>query len=238
VLQDEKLMLGTIINAAAVIAGSSIGLVFKKALPEKYTKIYFQAVGLFTLILGMQMSLKMSVPLIVVLSLIAGGLFGEFCRLEERMNQLSENLKKKLKLGNEKFTEGLVTAFLLFCMGSLSILGPVEEGLTGNISELLKAKSLLDGFSSLLLASALGIGVLFSVIPLVIYQGGITLIVSLIGKDIPDSYINEITVIGGILLIGLALDILNIKKLRILNLLPALIFICIFLWLNEFIMLN
>jgi len=114
----------------------------------------------------------------------------------------------------------------------------VEEGLTGNISELLKAKSLLDGFSSMLLASALGIGVLFSVIPLLIYQGGITLIVSLIGKDIPDIYINEITVIGGILLIGLSLDILNIKKLRIMNLLPALIFVCIFLWLSKFIMLN
>jgi len=116
-------MLGTIINAAAVIAGSSIGLVFKKALPEKYTTIYFQAVGLFTLILGIQMSFKMSAPLIIALSLITGGLFGEFCRLEDRMNRLSDNLKKRFKIGNEKFTEGLVTAFLLFCMGSLSILG-------------------------------------------------------------------------------------------------------------------
>jgi len=228
-------MLGTIINAAAVIAGSSIGLALKKALSEKYTTIYFQAVGLFTLILGMKMSLKISAPLIVALSLIAGGLVGELCRMEERMNQLGDYLKTRFKIGNERFTEGLITAFLLFCMGSLSILGPVEEGLTGKLSELLKAKSLLDGFSSLLLSSALGIGVLFSVVPLVIYQGGITLIVSLIGKNIPDNYINEVTVIGGILLIGLALDILNIKKLRIMNLLPALIFVCIFIWLNEHI---
>ena len=225
-------MLGTIINAAAVIAGSSIGLALKKALSERYTTIYFQAVGLFTLVLGIQMSLKMSAPFIVVLSLIVGGLVGEFCRLEERMNHLGDYMKVRFKIGNEQFTEGLITAFLLFCMGSLSILGPVEEGLTGNISELLKAKSLLDGFSALLLSSALGIGVLFSIIPLLIYQGGITLAVRLIGKDIPDNYINEITVIGGILLIGLALDILNIKKLRIMNLLPALIFVCIFLWLN------
>ena len=90
----------------------------------------------------------------------------------------------------------------------------------------------MDGFSSLLLSSALGIGVLFSVVPLVIYQGGITLIVRLIGQDIPANYINEITVVGGILLIGLALDILKIKKLRIMNLLPALIFVCLFLWLS------
>ena len=232
-------MLGTIINAAAVIAGSSVGLALKKALSDKYTTIYFQAVGLFTLILGMNMSMKISAPLIVALSLIAGGLFGEYFKLEERMNRLGDNLKMRFKIGNEKFTEGMITAFLLFCMGSLSIIGPVEEGLTGKVSELLKAKSLLDGFSSLLLSSALGIGVLFSVIPLVIYQGGITLIVGLIGKDIPDNYINEITVIGGILLIGLSLDILNIKKLRIMNLLPALIFVCIFLWLSEkFTILN
>jgi len=228
-------MLGTIINAAAIIAGSSIGLVFKKALSEKYTTIYFQAIGLFTLILGMQMSLKINAPFIVALSLITGGLVGELCRLEERMNRLGDYMKMRFKIGNERFTEGLITAFLLFCMGSLSILGPVEEGLTGKLSELLKAKSLLDGFSSLLLSSALGIGVLFSVVPLVIYQGGITLIVRLIGKDIPANYINEITVVGGVLLIGLALDILNIKKLRILNLLPALIFVCIFLWISEHI---
>ena len=226
-------MLGTILNAATVIVGSGIGLALKKALPEKYTTIYFQAVGLFTLILGIRMSLNISAPLVIAMSLIVGGLFGEFCKLEDRMNRLGDTVKARFKIGNAKFTEGMITAFLLFCMGSMSILGPVEEGLTGKMSELLKAKSLLDGFSSLLLASALGIGVLFSVIPLVIYQGGITLAVRLIGQDIPEHYINEITVVGGILLIGLSLDILNIKKLRIMNLLPALIFVCIFLRLSE-----
>jgi len=225
-------MLGTILNAATVIIGSSAGLALKKALSEKYTTIYFQAVGLFTLALGVQMAMKISAPFIVVLSLIVGGLFGEFCKLEERMNRLGDFMKRRFKIGNEQFTEGLMTAFLLFCMGTMSILGPVEEGLTGKMSELLKAKSLLDGFSSFLLSSALGIGVLFSVVPLVIYQGGITLIVRLIGQDIPANYINEVTVVGGILLIGLALDILKIKKLRIMNLLPALIFVCLFLWLS------
>ena len=176
-------MLGTILNAAAVITGSGIGLALKKALPEKYTTIYFQAVGLFTLILGMRMALNMNAPLIIALSLIVGGLFGEFCKLQERMYRLGDNLKVRFKAENAKFTEGLVTAFLLFCMGSMSILGPVEEGLTGKMSELLKAKSLLDGFSSLLLASALGIGVLFSVIPLVIYQGGITIVARFIGQS-------------------------------------------------------
>ena len=228
-------MIGTIINAGAVVVGSGMGLLLKKGLPEKYTTIYFQAVGLFTMILGIKMSLNISEPLLIVLSLIAGGLTGELFKLEEQMNKFGDFLKLKFKRGNERFTEGLVTAFLLFCMGSMSILGPVEEGLTGNISDLLKAKSLMDGISALLLASALGIGVMFSTIPLLIYQGGITLLVMLIGKNIPESYINEITVIGGVLLIGLALDILNVKKLRILNMLPALIYICLFLWIRSFL---
>ena len=229
----ERRVVGTIINAGAVIAGSSLGLLLKKGLPEKYTTIYFQAVGLFTLILGIQMSMKISEPLLVVISLIAGGVSGEFFKLEERINSFGDYLKSKFKRGNERFTEGLVTAFLLFCMGSMSILGPVEEGLTGNVSDLLKAKSLMDGISALLFASALGIGVLFSTVPLIIYQGGITLLVMLIGKNIPEQYIIEITVIGGVLLIGLALDILNVKKLRILNMLPSLIFICLFLRLRS-----
>ena len=223
-------MLGTIINTGTVIAGSCIGLLLKKGLPEKYNTIYFQGVGLFTLVLGIKMAFGMSEPLLVVFSLIAGGLTGEFFKLEERMNRFGDFLKAKFKRGNERFTEGLVTAFLLFCMGSMSILGPVEEGLTGNVSELLKAKSLMDGFSAILLASALGIGVMFSAVPLLIYQGGITLLIILIGKNIPELYINEISVIGGILLIGLALDILNVKKLHILNMLPSLVYICLFLW--------
>jgi len=225
-------MLGTIINVGAVVAGGCIGLLLKKGLPEKYNTIYFQAVGLFTFILGIQMALKITVPLLVVLSLIAGGLTGEFFQLEVRMNRLGDYIKKKFKFGNENFTEGLTTAFLLFCMGSMSILGPVEEGLTGNVSELLKAKSLMDGFSAILLTSALGLGVIFSVIPLLIYQGGITLLAQFAGQDIPEGYINEITVVGGLLLIGLAFDILKIKKLHILNMLPALIYICLFLWLQ------
>jgi uncharacterized membrane protein YqgA involved in biofilm formation len=227
-------MVGTVINAGAVIAGSSIGLLLKKGLPDRYTTIYFQAVGLFTLLLGVRMSLNITEPLLVVSALIVGGLTGELCGLEDRMNRLGDSLKSKFKRGNERFTEGFVTAFLLFCMGSMSILGPVEEGLTGNISDLLKAKSLMDGFSAVLLASALGIGVLFATVPLLIYQGGITLLAMLIGKNIPEPYINEITVIGGVLLIGLALDLLGVKKLRILNMLPALIYICLFYWIKHY----
>ena len=126
-------------------------------------------------------------------------------------------------------TEGLITAFLLFCMGSMSIIGPIEEGLTGEISDLLLTKSMMDGFSAFMLSSTFGFGVVFSAIPLLIYQGGITIFADFIGNSIEDDTIKNLTAVGGILLIGLGINILNIKHLRIINLLPALIFICIFM---------
>ena len=222
-------MVGTLVNASAVVVGSVIGLVFKKALPEKYQQIYFQAVGLFTLLLGIKMSLGISAPLLVVLSLVLGGLVGESMKLDEKIEQFGNWIKSKTSSKNDKFTEGLTTAFLLYCMGSMTIVGAIEEGF-GYTSDLLLTKSIMDFFSSIMLASALGIGVLFSAVPLLLFQGGITLIVSLIGKDIPAEIISEITVVAGIILIGLGINLLEIKKLKIINLLPALIFICIFVW--------
>jgi len=224
-------MIGTLVNTGAVIVGSSIGLVFKKALPEKYHTIYFQAVGLFTILLGVKMSLAIANPLLVVLSLILGGIIGEAIRLEDKVEQLGCWIKAKTNSQHDKFTDGLITAFLLFCMGALTITGAIEEGF-GKTSDLLLTKSIMDFFSSIMLASALGIGVLFSAILLLIFQGGITLIVSLIGKDLPLEIISEITVVAGIILIGLGINLLEIKKLKIINLLPALLLICLFVWIK------
>ncbi len=223
-------MLGTIINTGAVILGGSLGLIIKKNLPERIQNIFFQAVGLFTLALGIKMSLDMSNAMFVILSLIIGGLIGEAIKLEERTENLSEKIKKLTKSKNDRFTEGLITAFLLFCMGSMSIIGPIEEGLTGEISDLLITKSLMDGFSAFMLSSTFGLGVLFSVVPLFLYQGGITIFADFIGNSIEDETIKNLTAVGGIILMGLGINILNIRRLRIINLLPALIFICIFMW--------
>ncbi|MDR0815082.1 MAG: DUF554 domain-containing protein, partial [Bacteroidales bacterium] len=186
-------MIGTLVNAVAVIAGSSIGLVFKKNLPDKFQDIYFQAVGLFTLLLGIKMSLDISSPLLVVLSLVLGGFIGMMLKLNEKTERMGDFIKAKTKSQNDRFTEGITTAFLLFCIGSMTIVGAIEEGL-GKTSDLLLTKSLMDFFSSIMLASGLGVGVLFSFIPLLIFQGGITLLVSLAGKDIPAVIITEISV--------------------------------------------
>jgi uncharacterized membrane protein YqgA involved in biofilm formation len=154
-------MIGTLTNAAAIIAGSSIGILFRKNLPKKYESIYFQAVGLFTLLLGIRMSMDLSSPLLILSSLIVGGFTGAKIDLEEKLDRLGEFFKVKIKSQNERFSEGLTTAFLLFCMGSMTVVGAIEEGF-GKTSDLLLTKSILDFFSALMLASALGVGVLFS----------------------------------------------------------------------------
>jgi len=225
-------MIGTLVNTGAIIVGSSIGLIFKKSLPEKYQTIYFQVVGLFTLLYGVTMAIAMSSPLLVILSLVVGGFLGLRMQLEKRAEQLGDHIQRKIRIKNDRFTEGLVTSFLLFCVGSMTILGAIQEGLSGKTSDILLTKSILDFFSSIMLASALGTGVLFSAIPLLLFQGGITLLVSIAGKDIPPQIVSELTVVGGILLIGLSFNLLKIKKIEIINLLPALVFICIFIWLQ------
>lgn len=217
-------MLGTVVNVGAVLIGGIIGMVFNKQMPDRFKTIYFQAIGLFTIGMGISMVWNMQHILLVVSSLAIGSLVGEYLNLEAGSNKLSYYLKKRFRIANEKFTEGLITSFLLFCIGAMTIIGAINEG-TGGSSEVLYTKSLMDGFSSILLASAFGIGVLFSVVPLLIYQGGITLLAMYAGTFFTPEIIQGLTSVGGILLIGLGINILEIKKLRIMNMLPALIVI-------------
>jgi uncharacterized membrane protein YqgA involved in biofilm formation len=223
-------MIGTIVNVITVVAGSAIGLTFNKRLPKRFIRIFFQVVGLFTLFLGISMALKTTHVLYMIFALITGAVIGELLRLDRAMERLGDVLKTKLKLGNEKFTEGLLTAFLLYCMGSLTILGAIEEGMGGS-PRLLLIKSLMDGVSSIALASGLGIGVLFSAVPLLIFQGGITLLAAGFGEFFPEVMVVELSAVGGILLIGLGINILEIKKINVMNMLPALVMIVVLLWL-------
>ena len=211
-------MVGTIVNVVAVLVGSLIGLWLNKSLPERFVKMFFQVMGIFTLFLGISMAL------------ITGSLLGEWLNLQKGMERFSTWIKGKIKLKNDKFTDGLLTAFLLYCVGSMTIIGAIEEGL-GKPPRLLLVKSLMDGVSSIALASGLGIGVSFSIIPLFIFQGGLTLLAIYFGDFFPEIMVTELTAVGGILLMGLGIDILEIKKIRVMNMLPALLMIIIFLWL-------
>lgn len=215
-------MLGTLINASTVILGSIIGLILRSKIPKKITETAFHGVGLFTIILGIIMAIKTNNFLIMIISIVIGSIIGEIIKIDKWINNFGEWLKNKFKKNNKNFSEGLITAFLLYCMGSMTILGAIEEGL-GGVPNLLVAKSVLDGFSSIVLSATLGIGVLFSFIPLLIFQGGLTLLASSIQNVLTDIIINEITAVGGILLLGLGITLLDIKKIKVINMIPSII---------------
>jgi hypothetical protein len=207
-----------------VLAGGSIGLLIGSRLPDRYSKVFFHVVGLFTLVLGLSMAIKTNEPLLVVFSLILGVLSDTLLDLQSKLDNFSSKLKNRLKISGNRFSEGLVVAFLLYCMGSLTVLGAIEEG-TGGTPKLFYLKSLMDSFSSIVLASTLGVGVLFSALPLLIYQGGLTLIASYAASSLTNSMLNELSAVGGILLVALGFNILEIKRFDVINMLPALLFI-------------
>ncbi|MBP8718277.1 MAG: DUF554 domain-containing protein [Candidatus Atribacteria bacterium] len=219
-------MFGTIVNSLAIISGCIIGLILKGHFPERISAILFQAIGLVTLVIGMQMAIKAQEIILIILSLIFGGIIGEVIDIEKILDRWGEKIKFifKQQKGKEKFTEGFITASLLYCVGSMAVMGAIEEGINGN-PDILLAKSALDGISSIIFTASFGIGVLFSTIPVFLYQGTITQVAILVKNWITVDMINEMTAVGGILILGLALGILEIKKLKIANLLPSLLII-------------
>lgn len=225
-------MIGTFVNAGAVILGGSIGLLLKSHLPERFSTLFFQTVGLFTLAIGVSMVWNMQNMLLVILSLVIGSLLGTTFNLEKNTHYFGEWLKNKVGKGGNRFSEGLTTSFLLFSIGAMSTLGAIEEG-TGAYPELLYTKSFMDGIAAIILASVFGYGVLFSALLVIIFQGSITLLTIYFGNFMNDEIINGITVVGGILLLGLGFKILEIKKLPIINMLPSIILIAVSIWIKT-----
>ena len=221
-------MRGTIVNVIAIILGSTIGFILKDKFPEKINKIIIQALGLCSLLIGMQMALKTANILLMIFSLVTGGIIGELIGLENGLEQIGIKLKTKFsgKTTSKRFAEGFITATLLFCVGSMAIVGSLQEGLNGN-PDILYAKALLDGITSIAFSAAMGLGVMFSAIPTFLYQGGITLSAHLIKDILTLEVINEMTAVGGILVLGIGFDLLDIKKIKVANLLPS--FLVVFL---------
>lgn len=219
-----ELPLGTIVNALAVILGSSVGLLLRRGLPERMRGIVFQGIGICTLLIGMQLALKVENLLVLVFAVLLGGLLGEWARLEDRLKDLGERLRQRLKSSEGRFTEGLLMAFLIFCVGSMTVVGALEEGTTGN-PQLLYVKSVLDGFTSIALAATYGIGVLFSVVPLLLYQIGLTLLAGAIEPLLGAAVLSQMTAVGGVLILGIALNVLEIRTVRVTNFLPALLIV-------------
>lgn len=217
-------MKGTIVNVIAIFLGCSVGFILKSKFPEKIGKIIMQALGSASLLIGMQMALKASNILLIIFSLVIGGIIGELVGIEEGLERFGEKIRSRFKgnTASERFVEGFITASLLYCVGSMAIMGALKEGLSGN-PDILYAKSLLDGVTSIAFTAAMGIGVLFSTIPVFLYQGGITLLARLIKDFLSPEVINEMTAVGGILILGIGFGLLEVKKIKVGNLLPAIL---------------
>jgi uncharacterized membrane protein YqgA involved in biofilm formation len=219
-------MTGTLLNIATVLIGGVIGLLFGTRIPDKLKETVIAGMGLFTAAMGIQMFLNTENPLIVLGALLIGTLLGEWGRIEDGLQNLGEFLEqrfsKEIEQGSNRFVRGFLTASLLFCVGPMTILGSIQDGLTGDYN-LLAVKSVLDGFASLAFASSLGVGVLFSTIIILVYQGGISLLAGQLDALVTPSMMNELTATGGVILLGLAISsLLEIKKIRVGNMLPGL----------------
>ena len=227
--------IGTIINVITVTLGTAIGLLLRGRLSEHYKTVILQGVGVLTLVIGIQMALKTDNILLLLASVIIGGLLGQFWLLEERLDRFADQLKKRFSKENDHFfSEGFITASIIFCVGPMTIIGSLNDGLRADI-DLLAIKSVLDGFTALALATSFGIGVLFSIFTIIIIQGGITLSAVFLDRIITDVMINEMTAAGGVLIIGIGLLILDIKKIKVMTLLPALLMAPVFALLYQYL---
>ena len=227
-------MTGTLLNIVTVIAGSLIGLLFGARIPAKLKETVIAGMGLFTIAMGLQMFIKTGNALIVLGAVLIGTLLGEWMRIEDGLHRLGEVLEKRFSReeddGSNRFVRGFLTASLLFCIGPMAILGSIQDGLTGDYN-LLAVKSVLDGFASIAFASTLGVGVAFSALVVLVYQGGISLLAGQLNAIVTASMMNELTAAGGVLLMGVGVsNLLEIRKIRVGNMLPALFIAPLIVW--------
>ena len=229
------ILTGTIVNALGVLVGGGVGLIIHKLLhkgiPQRYSDRIMQGIGLCTIYIAASSLLDGSKTLVTILSMVLGAIIGEWLDLDGKITRVGQKLEQHFGGGEGNFVQGFLSAVLLFCVGTMAILGSLESGLQNEHTTLF-AKSVMDTISACIFASTLGLGVLFSAIPLFLYQGTITLLASVIGPYLTDAVIGEMNTVGSLLLLGLSLDLLGIKHLKLMNYLPAIflpILLCLFL---------
>jgi len=211
------------VNTAAIVAGSLAGAVIGSRLPDRIKTIVMQALGLSVVLIGLQMALSGTRPLLVIGSLLAGAVTGELMNIERAVANLGERLKKRLRSDSSTFVQGFVTASILYCTGAMVIVGSIRDGTVGDPS-ILYIKSLLDGVASVAFASSLGLGVAFSALSVFVVQGSITLLSSQLTFLQEPAVIEAVTATGGLLILGIGINILEIRKIRVGNLVPALLY--------------
>lgn len=217
-------MIGTIINASAIAGAGLIGLALRKGIPDNMNRSMQDGLGLLVMVIGIQYAFKAEDLAIIGLSLALGAVVGEWRQWEARLERLGQYLQNRFSNGDSSFVKGFVSATLLFCVGAMAVVGSIEDGLTGNY-QILLVKSMLDGIFSILFAASMGVGVLFSAIPVFLYQGAITLGAGIIKPLLTEPMLNNITSLGGVLITGLGLNIIGVTRIRVANLLPGILFV-------------
>ncbi len=214
-------MLGTIVNTLSIIVGSLIGLSFRGKIPEKYSQTIMHGIGLAVVLIGLKTALNTDAILIVIISFVIGSIIGELFSIEDRLDRLGNWIGQRFSKKDDGIAKGFVSASLLYCVGAMAIVGAMESGLTGN-HQTLFAKSVLDGVGSIIFASTLGIGVLFSAVSVFVYQGLITVAASSIKPFLLPEVVSQMSAVGGLLIFAIGLSLLEIKKIKIGNMLPAI----------------
>ena len=232
-------MTGTWLNVATVLIGGALGLLFGARLPERARQTVFHGLGVFTLLLGVRMFAASEQVILVLLGLLFGGLLGEGLHIEDGLRGLGAWFERRFRgsgpaaEGPSRFVQGFLTASLLFCVGPMTILGSIQDGLTGDYTTL-AIKAVMDGFAALAFASAMGVGVLFAAVVVLVYQGGLSLLAGQLQGVFSAAMLAELNGAGGVLLVALALSsLLELKRIRVGNLLPALVVAPALVWLLE-----
>ena len=225
-------MLGVLVNTITVLIGGTIGTVFKKGIPQKITDALMIGVGLCVIYIGMDGAFKGENTLVLILSIVFGAVVGTLVDIDALINRFGKWVENKFSRGDKKVSiaEGIVTATLLFCVGSMTVVGSLNAGLRGD-NEMLITKAMLDAITSVVLASTLGVGVILSAGCVFVIQGGLVLLAGLLGNILTDSAINEMTCAGSVIIVAIGLNLTGISKFKVANYIPAIIFAPLFTWL-------
>lgn len=218
-------MIGTLINCIAIIVGSGLGLLLRKGMNQDISKTVMQGIGLSVILIGVMGAIQTQNTLLVILSMVIGGVAGSLINIKKRMDQLGEYAERKLTRGGDgesTFAKGFVTASLVFCVGAMAVVGALDSGIRGDHSTLI-AKSALDAVAALVFSSTLGIGVMLSAVPVLIYQGAIALLGNAIAPLLSEIVITEMSAVGGLLIMAIGINMLLEKDITVANLLPAIL---------------
>ncbi len=225
-------MLGTIVNVGAITAGATLGMFFKKGISEKMQDTITMGMGLVVVLIGLKTAWQTQNEVILIISIAVGTLVGELLKIEEGLAKVGLWLESKVGGHEGSVAKAFVSTSLIYCVGAMAIMGAIEDGLTGN-PQILFAKSAIDGIMAIVFASTLGIGVLFSTIPVFIYQGLITLFAGYLKTILSEAMIVEMNAVGGLLILAIGINILGLKKIKVGNMLPAIVFAVLFVWIKA-----